>query len=122
MDVLIVEDTFPAFLVAKTILTAKGFNVYHAKDGPEAVEKATSKRYAFILMDIGLPVFDGIEATKKIREAGVTAPIFALSANLGQHTEESLNEAGMQGCYEKPFGEENLIELLKLLEINPPNS
>ena len=109
MKALVVEDLLPAFIAAKAILSQYGFEVDKAVDGVEGTEKATSNNYTLILMDICLPKMNGIEATKAIREAGVDAPIFALSANLGEHKRETLIDAGMQAGYEKP---QQLIKFL----------
>lgn len=108
-----VEDLFAAFLGLKGIVSHYGITVDHAKDGPEGVEKAITHHYPFILMDIGLPVFDGIEATKRIRRAGVKSPIFAVTANLREFTKKNLFEVGMQGAYEKPFTEYPLAEIFQ---------
>jgi signal transduction histidine kinase/ActR/RegA family two-component response regulator len=66
ISVLVVEDTFMAAIAVKRILNTLGCNVDTAKNGAEAVDKASKGVYKLILMDIGLPDFSGIEAAKKI--------------------------------------------------------
>lgn len=118
MKILVVEDTMPAAIAIKLLLTKKGYEVEHAKDGPQAVDMACSNQYDFIFMDIGLPVYDGLEATKKIREQGVETPIVALTANLSEYGQETLADAGLNGGYEKPLSAELLSEIASEYHLN----
>ena len=119
MYILLVEDNTTAAIGIKGILRQHGAKIDHAKDGEEAVSLATSNKYDLILMDIGLPIFNGIEATRKIRSADVNTPIVALTANLAEFGLPALKDAGMCGGYDKPLTAEKLAEIFELVGLTP---
>ena len=87
LRVLLCEDNEVNMKVASTILKRLGFQIDFAENGQEAVNKFIHVKYDLILMDCMMPIMDGLEATKKIREiekeTKTTNPIliFALTAN-----------------------------------------
>src|SRR5687768_12294016 len=93
-------------------LTKKGYEVVAAVDGGEAVSKARAERFDLILMDMHLPVLDGWEATRVLKqEEGTRAvPIIALTADAMAGDREKAMEAGCDDYDTKP------IELPRLLE------
>jgi len=118
LKVLLCEDNEVNLKVATTILKRLNFNIDVAKNGEEAVEKFREKRYDFILMDCMMPVMDGFEATKKIREIEIEKNaqkpilIFALSANSSQEDREKCIKSGMTDFLAKPFKYQSIEELL----------
>lgn len=83
--VLLAEDNSINAFIAKTLLTKWGITTDHAVNGIEALHKAQSKEYDFILMDIHMPEMDGFEATKKIRtedSINKDTPIYGLTADI----------------------------------------
>lgn len=106
-SVLVVEDNSPARMAITIQLRPFKCNVDTAEDGTQAVEKAKSGNYHLILMDIGLPDFSGIEATKQIRalqdKQRSNVPIVALTghANDPEKRQEAF-AAGMQEVLSKP--------------------
>lgn len=106
--VLLVEDTAIAAIAASLTLKTFQCSVDIAKNGAEAVKMAENKHYDLILMDIGLPDFSGIEATKKIRQLKDAdksqTPIIALTghADDGQKRQECI-DAGMLDVLTKPL-------------------
>src|SRR3954465_14706411 len=93
-------------------LNKKGFEVVTAVDGGEGVAKARSEKPDLILMDMHLPVLDGWEATRQLKEAEDTkaVPIIALTADAMQGGRERARDAGCDDYDTKP------IELPRLLE------
>ncbi|MDP4087312.1 MAG: PAS domain S-box protein, partial [Bacillota bacterium] len=79
--ILITEDDEINQLVISRILKERGYNVDCANNGAEAVEICEKHSYDVILMDIQMPVMDGVEATKLIREKNITTPIIAITAH-----------------------------------------
>jgi two-component system, sensor histidine kinase len=110
--ILIVEDNATNRLVAAQMLEALGATVVTANDGAEGVEAAGRTAFDLILMDIQMPVMDGVAATRAIRRlAGPTAaaPIIAMTANVFPHQQETYREAGMNGAVAKPLSPARLL-------------
>lgn len=105
--ILLVEDDELNLMIARHILGKGSYEVETAGDGEEAVRKAGSRRFDLILMDIEMPIMDGLEALSLIRQlpGGADMPIIALTAhNIPEKLEEFL-AAGMDGYLIKPFDE-----------------
>ena len=115
---LLVEDTEDNRFMMRRLLEMEGYRVVEARNGEEAVKVAKDEKPALILMDLSLPIIDGLAATKLIRRMPdfKDVPIIAVSAHdIADFQEEALT-AGCNRYITKPidFGElENLIaELL----------
>lgn len=116
LHVLVVDDNEMNRLVASTMLKSHNIKVTEVKNGQEAVEKALSHEYDLILMDIQMPIMDGWEATKKIREnSSFHIPIIALTANAFKGEEDKCKNAGMDGYLSKPFKDKELFSLMSQL-------
>jgi len=102
---LLAEDDPINQMVALGLLQAVGIQVDLACDGREAVEKAQQGSYEIILMDVQMPVMDGLTATRRIREDKTLfdLPIVALTANAMRHQEEECFAASMNDFVSKPF-------------------
>lgn len=113
--VLLVEDNPVNRTVVKAMLHSMGLGVEMAVDGAEAVSKARAGHYALILMDCRLPVIDGYEATRRIRqiEGLQQVPIIALTANALQGDRDACLQAGMNDYLAKPFKHEQLLQVLQ---------
>ena len=101
--VLVVEDDPDNSLLAGKMLQSLGYRVEFAADGAEAVAAFAPGKYFAILMDMRLPVMDGLAATRKIREHGVRVPIIALTANVMPGDRECCLADGMDDYLLKPF-------------------
>ncbi len=111
--ILIVEDNEMNRFIALQSLHYFGCTVDEAVNGQEAIDKAKAKSYDLILMDIQMPVMDGLEATLKIRnDFKIKTPIIALTANAFRHDIERYLKAGMDNFVTKPFSEEELYAKL----------
>ncbi len=117
--VLVADDNRVNQMVARKLLENLGCEVAFAKNGLEAVDLAQSWAPDLILMDVRMPMMDGLQATRAIRadrsiENGATMPIIGLSAN-GQEEHRSAGEAaGMSGYVQKPINRAALVaELLR---------
>ena len=117
LNVLIVEDIPMAQKLCQMIIhDALKTPSDIASDGQEALEKAMKKQYDLILMDIGLPILNGIEATRAIRDyekQNNRSPtiIIALTANEKADIKEECFLAGMNEYVSKPFSEEKAIAI-----------
>ncbi|MGR5238921.1 response regulator [Vibrio alfacsensis] len=117
MNVLIVEDTESNQLVIKLILNKLGHNVYIANHGAKALEflDKSKQNIDMILMDVSMPVMDGITATKHIRQKGITIPIVALTAHALESDKKTCLQAGMDGFISKPVRRQDISELIQSL-------
>jgi CheY-like chemotaxis protein len=115
LRLLLVEDNAINVEVARAMLERAGFTIDVAENGQVALEKLENVFYNLVLMDLDMPVLDGVSATTKLRagEAGDTnrqVPVLALTAHaLGQFRDQA-EAAGMQGFITKPYIAENLIQ------------
>ena len=123
MRVLLVEDNDINMEIAEFYLTDAGIIVEKAWNGKEAVEKyeGTPKGYySAILMDIMMPVMNGIEAARNIRRkeknGGKEIPIIAMTAQSERESKESCSLAGMNAYISKPVDPENLIRILRMYQ------
>ena len=103
-NILLVEDYEDSRLVIKLILESYGYLVDVAGNGSEAIERFVHHFPDLILMDIAMPVMDGLTATKAIRKlkGGATLPIIAVTA-FGKQCYEKAIEAGCNGVIAKPI-------------------
>ena len=119
--VLLVEDNEINQQVATELLEKICIIVSTAHNGQEAVEKAVDNHYDLILMDIQMPVMDGYEATKHIRQHykknGISTPIVAMTAHAMAGDREKSLAAGMQDHITKPIDPDELYQaLIKLIK------
>ena len=115
-QVLLVEDNAINQRVARRFLERLGCEVQVVGDGRQAVEAYGRNSYTFILMDMQMPVMDGLEATRRIRElengGARRTPIVALTANAMMGTLERCLEAGMDDYLTKPLDISRLQDVL----------
>lgn len=113
--ILIVDDDMRNIYALETILEEEEVIVTVATNGEEAVNEVKNGKFDAILMDIMMPVMDGYEATKKIREMGHNKlPIIALTAKAMKGDREKCLEAGVSDYMSKPLDVEKLMSLLRV--------
>ncbi|WP_427913137.1 response regulator [Ramlibacter sp. MMS24-I3-19] len=87
-------------------LRRAGHSVEFAHNGQEAIERVRGRRFDVVLMDVQMPVMDGVQATRRIRSLGgefASLPILGLTASVMAHERESYLAAGMDACLRKPI-------------------
>jgi two-component system, sensor histidine kinase and response regulator len=114
-EVLLVEDNFVNQKVAVKFLERLGCTVQVASNGAEGIAAYRKQRFDMILMDVQMPVMDGMTATRMIRalETDKHVPIIALTANAMSGDRERCEAAGMDGYLTKPIEVERLRSLLE---------
>ena len=114
LRILMAEDNPINQRVGKLILQRAGFNIDLVDDGSEALEAHRTKPYDMILMDCQMPVMDGFEASRQIRQLDQPQPvIIAVTANALVGERERCLKAGMNDYLSKPFQAEQLVALVK---------
>jgi two-component system cell cycle response regulator DivK len=113
--VLLVEDNEDNAIIYSTILRYGGFDVIEARDGMAGIDAAKSERPAVILMDVSIPVIDGLEATRRIKADPMTAgiPIIALTAHALPSDQERALEAGCDAYLAKPAEPRVVLETVR---------
>jgi PAS domain S-box-containing protein len=113
--VLVAEDSRTNAALVRTRLERLGFEVAIAPDGRQAVDKALAEPFDLVLMDIQMPQMDGYEATRALRQKGLSLPIVALTANALEGDRQRCLEAGCNDYLTKPFDLKELVAMLKRL-------
>lgn len=111
--ILICEDNMINSEILKELLESEGMACDIAFNGQEAVDKARNQHYHIILMDIRMPVMDGYQAAREIREFDLETPIVALSANVFSDEVQNAFEVGMDDFLEKPIVIPKLLATLR---------
>jgi PAS domain S-box-containing protein len=116
--VLLVEDIMPNQIIARKFLENLGLEVDLADNGEIAVDRWQKGSYDLVLMDCRMPIMDGFEATRKIREIEVAnsstpVPIIALTANASADDRLLCLQAGMNDIITKPFKRADLFQTLR---------
>ena len=110
--ILIAEDNDSNYILMTYILK-KYYQFERAKNGQEAVEMAEKNAYDLVLMDIKMPIMDGLEATKAIRAALPDLPIIALTANAFDSDRQLALEAGCNDFLSKPVSSDLCLQTIK---------
>jgi PAS domain S-box-containing protein len=113
--VLLAEDNEINALLATTILEEAGFSVEAVVNGAEAVEAAGRGGFDLVLMDVQMPVMDGLQASRMIRALGGPAaevPIVALTANAMRSDQDACLAAGMDDFVSKPLDPDNFLTVI----------
>jgi two-component system cell cycle response regulator DivK len=116
--VLIAEDSRDTRIMLKRAFELKGYSVIEAEDGNEALEVVNHHRPSLILIDLNMPVIDGLEAIKEIRKLeapGEQVPIVAITAFDVYGMKEAALETGCNSYLSKPLDMEELDRALKAL-------
>ncbi len=111
--ILLVDDRLSDRETFKTILEEHGYRVSSAKDGYEAVHLLSQKGFDLAFVDIKMPVMNGVETLKKIKEIKPKLPVMMMT---GYSVEELVQEAmklGAHGCLYKPFVPEKVLQLIE---------
>ena len=94
------------------ILSKTQANIKHAKNGIDAVEICNNNKIDMVLMDIKMPLMDGLEATRQIREFEKKMPIIALTAYVMDNNKKISIEAGCNAYMSKPVRKPDLLTIL----------
>jgi CheY-like chemotaxis protein len=116
--ILVVEDNVINQIFMRKVLEDRGYSVTAVPDGRQAIEILKKRPFNLVLMDVDMPVMDGLEATKLIRSASSKVldpkiPIIALTACAMEGDREKCLKAGMVDYISKPVLAEELLEIVR---------
>jgi CheY-like chemotaxis protein len=111
-EVLLVDDNQINLELARILLTKLGLGVTTAANGKQAIEDEQRIDFDLIIMDIAMPVMNGVEATRKIRKEGRNrgVPIIAFTANVSSEDVDTYLEAGVNDMLAKPASQAAIIK------------
>lgn len=117
--VLIAEDSSVIQNLTKKILSIQNYEISSVKNGQQVLDILQSEPFDIILMDINMPVMDGIECTEKIRSLDdpeiSKIPIIAITGNARNLSLEEYREIGINELLQKPLNFDQLVNLVKKL-------
>ncbi len=112
-NILVVEDNKINQVVTKKLLENNHFRCVIVSDGYAALEILENKKFDAILMDINMPLINGFDTSKLIRQKGISIPIIAVTAFDKQDIEEKIKDAEIDEVIVKPFDSTKLFEVIK---------
>jgi len=114
--ILIAEDSSVILNLTKKILTQQNFEITTVKNGKAVLDKLEKESFDLILMDINMPVLDGMETTKRIRSNSnkeiADLPIFAITGNAGNYSIDEFKAVGLNEYLQKPLDFDRLVTLV----------
>jgi CheY-like chemotaxis protein/PAS domain-containing protein len=114
--ILIVDDVSFNRTLLRIMLDRHGYKLVEAKNGKEALDKIKQEMPDLVLMDITMPVMDGLQALRQLRKSEShlsSIPVIAVTAQSRKGNRERLLSAGFDGYLQKPFKEEELMKMIK---------
>ena len=114
--ILIAEDSSVILNLTKKILEQELYEISAAKNGEEVIKMVEQNDFDLILMDINIPLIDGMECTRQIRlmdnQDKSNVPIFAISGNANNYSTEDFKAVGINEFLQKPLNFDNLVTLV----------
>lgn len=114
--ILIAEDSSVILNLTKKILMQQDFDIVTVKNGKAVLEKLDKETFDLILMDINMPILDGMETTRKIREMNdskiASLPIFAITGNASNYSIDEFKAVGINEYLQKPLDFDRLVTLV----------
>jgi two-component system cell cycle response regulator DivK len=115
--ILIAEDSSVILNLTKKILELQNYNILTAKNGGEVIKQVEKQKIDAILMDLNIPVKNGMECTREIRahenQEIANIPIIAVTGNANNYTMEQFKEAGINAYLPKPLDFDMLVQTVK---------
>ena len=110
--ILVAEDNDSNFILMTYVLKGR-YDYERARNGEEAVEMVRTGHFDLVLMDLKMPVMDGLEATMKIKKLQPSLPVIALTANVFDIDRQNAEAAGCDDFLAKPINRERCLATIK---------
>jgi len=115
--ILVAEDSSVIINLTKNVLMFENYQITAVKNGKQVLDKLKKEDYDLILMDINMPVMDGIECTRSIRAIPdpkkAQIPIIAITGNYKNYTMDDFKQAGLNDYLQKPLDYDLLLSTVK---------
>ena len=115
--VLIAEDSTVIQNITKRVLQFQNFDIQAVKNGKQVMDKMSKENYDIVLMDINMPIMDGMECARQIRgladQAKSSIPIIAITGNAKNYSMEDFKDAGIDDYLPKPLNFDQLVNTVK---------
>lgn len=111
--ILIAEDSSVIQNLTKKILGQMNYEISTVKNGAEVLDELNRSAYDMVLMDIHMPVMDGMECTKQIRTTNKELPIVAITGNANNYSMDDFKEIGINDFLAKPLNYDQMVEMVK---------
>lgn len=111
-NILIAEDDDVNYKFLEIIITLAGYHVERAENGKTAVDICRNRDISLVLMDIRMPVMDGLEATKLIRSFNLSIPVIAQTAYTFSNDEQTARKAGCNMFITKPVSRKQVLSII----------
>jgi two-component system, sensor histidine kinase len=112
-NILLVEDSPDNQILLSFLLNRSGAKIKIASDGAQGYQFAINGKFDIVLMDIQMPIMDGLTTVKKLRNENYSTPIIALTAHAMKEERERCLSAGFTDFLSKPVGQVDLIQMIK---------
>lgn len=123
LRILVVDDDAINRLVATSLLARDGHQVEAVDNANSALKRLRAEQFDLVLMDLGMPDMDGLEATRRLRATGATVPVIGLTAHVMPDQQAACLEAGMNAVIHKPIQADMLKrQLADVLQAMAPDS
>ncbi|MCP4458479.1 MAG: response regulator [Cytophagales bacterium] len=111
--ILIAEDSSVIQNLTKKILSQLQYEISTVKNGQEVLDDLKNNPCDLVLMDIHMPVMDGMECAREIRSSNNEVPIVAITGNANNYSMDDFKEAGINNFLPKPLNYDHMLEMVK---------
>ena len=114
-QVMCLDDSSTIRMLVKKALEPEGFEIIEAENGQDGLEKAEGKDIAIFIVDVNMPVMDGFEFVKAIKEKYPSIPVIFLTTESSAQKKQVGKELGVKGWIVKPFDPPSLLKVVTML-------
>ncbi|NQZ78182.1 MAG: response regulator [Ekhidna sp.] len=114
--IIVAEDSSVIQNLTKKILSQLNYEISSVKNGQQVLDLLEKDNFDLVLLDIHMPVMDGMECAKKVRSmegSNQQIPIVAITGNANNYTMENFEEAGINAFIPKPLNYDSVVEMVK---------
>jgi hypothetical protein len=111
--IIVAEDSSVIQNLTKRILSQLNYSIVPVKNGKQVIDHLKKDQYDLVLLDINMPVMDGMECARKIRSMKIDVPIVAITGNANNYSMSDFEEVGINAYLPKPLNYDDLVEMVK---------